>query len=193
MRDFDHEKEFMLPTVNNDRTVYADAYLRLPDIVFDRGLRLDLGGRVVEIHHFGHGNTPGDTVVYAPEARVAWTGNLIVGAGFIPPVFEGRTGEYLQTIALLSKTLDVQTIIPGHGAPADRAVLGRYLAYLNELIGAVGESIAAGRTLEETLAAVPLPQEYAPTPDSPFAQLGAFLEGLHRLNVQQTYRDLSGR
>ena len=79
MRDFEHEKKLLLATVNNDPTVYADVRLRLPDVVFDDYLRLDLGDRVVEIYHFGPGNTPGDTVVYVPEARVAWTGNLVGG------------------------------------------------------------------------------------------------------------------
>ena len=71
MRNFEHEKELILATVNNDAKVLADVRLRLPDVVFEDSLRLDLGGRVVEIHHFGPGNTPGDTVVYVPEAKAA--------------------------------------------------------------------------------------------------------------------------
>jgi cyclase len=81
MRDFEGEKKFLLPAVDNDPTVFGDVQLRLPDLVLDEYLELDLGGRVVELYHFGHGNTPGDTVVYVPEARVAWTGNLILGEG----------------------------------------------------------------------------------------------------------------
>src|SRR5438309_11147519 len=79
MRDFEREKQLLLPTVGNDPTVFGDVRLRLPDLFLDEYLELDLGGRVVELHHFGHGNTPGDTVVFVPEARVAWTGNLILG------------------------------------------------------------------------------------------------------------------
>ncbi|MGH7563619.1 MAG: MBL fold metallo-hydrolase, partial [Gemmatimonadota bacterium] len=81
MQDFEAEKEFLLAAVNGDRSVYGDVQLRLPDIVFDDSLRLDLGGRVVDLYHFGPGNTPGDAVVYVPEARVAWTGNLVLGVG----------------------------------------------------------------------------------------------------------------
>src|SRR5256712_4638985 len=92
MRDFEREKRFLLPTVDNDPTVFGDVRLRLPDVVLDEYLELDLGGRVVELYHFGHGNTPGDTVVFVPEARVAWTGNLIAGEGFIPFLIEGGAG-----------------------------------------------------------------------------------------------------
>lgn len=45
--------------------------------MFDDHLALDLGGREVELWHFGPGNSPGDTVVWVPEARAAWTGNLV--------------------------------------------------------------------------------------------------------------------
>src|SRR5262245_7905584 len=99
MRDIEREKRFLLPTVDNDPTVFGDVRLRLPDVVLDEYLELDLGGRVVELYHFGHGNTPGDTVVYLPEARVAWTGNLIVGEGSIPFLIEGGAGTYLETMA----------------------------------------------------------------------------------------------
>ena len=57
MRNFEHEKEFLLMTVNGDRSVYADVRLRLPDVTFEKFMRIDLGGRVVELHHFGQGNT----------------------------------------------------------------------------------------------------------------------------------------
>src|SRR2546429_2815708 len=104
MRDFEREKRFLLPTVDNDLTVFGDVRLRLPDVVLDEYLELDLGGRVVELYHFGHGNTPGDTVVFVPEARVAWTGNLIAGEGFIPFLIEGGAGAYLETMAKFTRS-----------------------------------------------------------------------------------------
>ncbi len=193
MQHFEAELEFMLPTVDDDRAVYSDAELRLPDITFDSFLEVDLGGRVVEIYHFGAGNTAGDTVVYERRTRTAWTGNLIVGAGTIPPLFEGRAQEYLQTITRFSQELDVRTIIPGHGMPADGAIRGRYLKYLSDLIDSVRRSIAGGASLEDTLAANDLPDRYLPPSDSPLAALGPFLEGLHQLNVQRTYTELAAR
>src|SRR5207244_12222717 len=109
MGDFEREKQFLLPAVDNDPTVFGDVRLRLPDLVLDEYLELDLGGRVVELHHFGHGNTPGDTVVYVPEARVAWTGNLIVGEGAIPFLIEGGAGASRETMARFTQTLRVST------------------------------------------------------------------------------------
>ena len=194
MRNFEHEKIILLPTVNGDAKVLEDVRLRLPDMVFDKSLRIDLGGRAVEIYHFGPGNTPGDTVVYVPAAKVAWTGNLVVGKGTIPPIFEGGTNTYLMTIGRFAATLDVNTIIPGHGAPATGAILTRYLGYLSGLLHSVQEEIRKGRTLEEVLAGMPNWKRYAPPKDSPTReQLGPFLAGLHRLNLQKTYLELKER
>ena len=98
---------------------------------FDDRVTIDLGGRVVELYHFGHGDTPGDTVFYVPGAQVEWMGNLVVGEGTIPPIFEGGARDYLTTIARFAATPDVRTIIPGHGAPTTSAILARYLGYQN--------------------------------------------------------------
>jgi len=189
MHDFAHEKAFLLQTVNNDPTVYADAELRLPDIVFGDYLRLDLGGRVVELYHFGPGNTPGDTVVYVPEARVAWTGNLVVGEGSIPFLIEGGAQAYLGTMAQFAEALEVETIVPGHGAMTSGRIFDRYLGYLSNLIRTVREAARAGRSLEETLQ-TPLAAAYAPPPDSPLAGL---IRGVHGWNLRRTYQELNGR
>ena len=188
MRHFEREKQVLLATVNHDATVFADVRLRLPDVVFDAYMRIDLGGRVVELHHFGPGNTPGDTVAYAPGAKVAWTGNLVVGEGTIPPLFEGRAEAYLKTIARFAATLDVDTVVPGHGAMSSRQILSRYLTYLSELLQTVRQETEQGRSLEETLATMPLWERYAPPAHSPLAP---FLAGLHKLNLQRTYLEVT--
>jgi len=196
MRDFEREKRFLLPTVDNDPTVFGDVRLRLPDVVLDEYLELDLGGRVVELYHFGHGNTPGDTVVFVPEARVAWTGNLIAGEGFIPFLIEGGAGAYLETMAKFTHTLEVATIVPGHGLLTSGTILGRHLPYLSELIESVRKAIRAGQNLEEAIAANPLGQQYTKDiagSDSPLvAQFVAFRVGIHRWNVWRTYQGMKG-
>ena len=139
---------------------------------------------------------PGDTVVYVPEARVAWTGNLIVGEGNIPFLIEGGAGAYLVTIAKFTHTLEVATIVPGHGLLTSGPMLSRYLTYLSELIESVRKAIRAGQSLEEATAATPLGQKYtqdAAGSNSPLvAQFTAFRAGLHRWNVWRTYQGMRG-
>ncbi len=56
MKDFEALRRDLLPAVDNDPAVLADVRPRLPDEVYDDFLRLDLGGRLVELHHLGVGD-----------------------------------------------------------------------------------------------------------------------------------------
>jgi len=159
----------------------------------NNALRLDLGGRVVELHYFGTGNTPGDTVVYVPEAKVAWTGNLVLGEGIIPWAIEGNTPAYLRTIARFAASLDVETIVPGHGVMTSRVTLDTYRRYLSGHINAVQGAIRSGQTLEQTLAGMPLGESYLPPADSPLALVRPFAKGFHLWNVKKTYLELNGK
>ncbi len=180
----------MLLTVNGNAGVIDDVRLRLPDVTFEQSLRLDLGGRVVELHHFGQGNTAGDTVVYVPEAKVAWTGNLILGAGSIPWAIEGKTRAYLETVARLAARLDIETIVGGHILVTSGDTLGAYLEYLNWHIQSVQRALDAGKTLEQTLASLPLDEAYLPPKDSPLAGVRPFMQGAHLWNVKRSYQEL---
>jgi cyclase len=196
MRQFEQEKQFLLVTVDNDPKVFGDVQLRLPDVIFDDYLRLDLGKRIVELYHFGPGNTPGDTVVYVPEARAAWTGNLIFGKGTIPFLIESDAGAYLQTVARFAQQLDVETIVPGHGPLTSGATIGHYAYYLAQLIDSVRKGIRSGQSLEEVVAVNPLWKEYetSGSPDGSAVSVGTlrFLQGLHKRNLSITYREMKG-
>ena len=65
-------------------------------------VELDLGDRKVQFWHFGPSNTPGDTIVYVPEAKVARAGN------FLSNELIGNTPrEYLDTLARCKNALDM--------------------------------------------------------------------------------------
>ena len=193
MQDFDREKALLLLAVNGNAAVFDDVRLRLPDVTFEESLRLDLGGRVVELHHFGHGNTAGDTVVYVPEAKAAWTGNLILGAGSIPWAIEGKTQAYLETIARMAARLDIETIVGGHVLMTSGDALGAYLDYLSGHIKSVQRALGAGKTLAQTLASLPLDEIYLPPLDSPLAVARPLMQGFHLWNVKKTYEELKAR
>ncbi len=193
MAHFEQEKTLMLLTLNGNAAVIDDVRLRLPDITFEQSLRLDLGGRVVELHHFGQGNTAGDTVVYVPEAKAAWTGNLILGAGSIPWAIEGQTQAYLETIARMAARLDVETIVGGHILLTSGETLGAYLDYLSAHIQSVRRAIGAGKTLEQTLASLPLDEAYLPPQESPLAAVRPIMRGVHLWNVKRTYQELKAQ
>ncbi len=184
MQRFEFERTFLLPTVNDDAAVFEGVELRLPDLEFEDHIRLDLGGRYADVHHFGPGNTAGDTVVYEPQTQTAWTGNLVIGEGTIPLLIEGQPGAYLETISRFAATLEVQTIIPGHGIPTTTAIFGRYVRYLAELIELVRSAHRSGSSLV-TLLEHDLGPGYELPPG--LAAARPFIAGLHKWNLQKAY------
>ncbi len=182
------EKEFMLPCVDNALEIFEGVELRPPDLVFDDYLRLELGGRVVELHYFGPANTPGDTITYVPEAKVAWTGNMTSGSFGV--ALESDAPTYLGTVCRFVQTLEMETLVSGHSPLAKGSLLGGYLLYFSGVTSAVMEAISAGWSLEETLERVPLGEAFSPPPDDPRASIMA---ERHRYNVQRTYKSLAGQ
>ena len=77
-------KEIISVTVGGSTELFRDVVDRLPTESFKKKKKLNLGNKIVELHYFGPGMSPSDTVVYVPDAKVAWTGNLIFGKGSIP-------------------------------------------------------------------------------------------------------------
>ena len=191
-QSLEHRKHLMLPAVRGNSAVYQQVEPRMPDILFEDFMQIDLGGVVVEIHHFGPGNTSGDTVVYAPEAKVAWTGNLIVGEGALPPIFQGNARQYLSTIAKLKTLIPVATIVPGHGRITTTKTVDRYITYLGALVDDLDGAVAKGMSLDEVYAAFPL-EHYYVLPEQVPDRAKAFISGLHMLNVQRTYIRFAGQ
>lgn len=204
MHDLDREKRDRTGNMHGDEHLFDDfTTWRRPDLVFDSYAEIDLGGRVVELHHFGPGNGPGDTVVHVPSARTAWTGNFLAGAGSPHMLLQAGPEPYLESLRRMRETLPrLETIVTGHGPTGDgpRAITA-LIAYLERLRDEVGAAFAAGCDVEETYGrctdpwADGLDREFAAALsgyDLPTAavheRFTALARQLHRLNILTTYR-----
>ncbi len=183
----EEEKAFFLPCVDGDPSIFEGVTLRLPDIVFDDYLRLDLGGRVVECHFFGPANTPGDTITYVPEAKAAWTGN--VTGGIFGLALETDAPTYMKTLTRFIQTLDVETLVPAHMPMVGADYLGKYLLYFSEVTAGVRKAVGEGCSLDETLERVVQSETFSLPPEDPRA---AVMTGRHQYNVRRTYLALNG-
>jgi cyclase len=193
MRDLEREKRIRSENMKGNLAALADVVeWRLPDIFFDHFMAIDLGNKIVELWHFGPGNAPGDTIVYIPDAQVAWTGNFTVKDGFAPMLLEGGPGPYIETIQKMQATLPAKILIPGHGPIAEAgSALESLVAYLQTLQQQVSADIKQGLSLDETLAAHPLPDTMLLPPTNPLAPVAnSYNIHAHRLNVLATYRAL---
>lgn len=183
---FEEEKAFLLPCVDSDPKIFEGLTLRRPDIVFDDYLRIDLGGRVVDVHCFGPANTPGDTITYVPEAQVAWTGNLT--GGIFGLALESDAPAFLATLTRFVQAIGINTLVPAHRPLAGAELLGEYLLYFSEVTAGVRKAVSSGWSLEKTMAQVVQSDTFSLPPEDPRA---AVMTGRHRYNVKRTYLALA--
>jgi cyclase len=183
---FEEEMAFMLPCVGNDKAQFKGVTYRGPDIVFGDYLKIDLGDRVVECHYFGPANTPGDTIVYVPEAKAAWMGNLT--GGNFGLALETDAQVFRDTVTAIIDHLDIDLIVSAHRSLAGPELLDAYLEYFSDVTDGVQRALEAGRSLEQTLDQVTLSKKFTLPPDDPLAVPNI---GRHHYNIQRTYRALS--
>jgi cyclase len=179
--NFEDDRSFMISLMGKGKGIER-VQARTADISVPEMLNVDLGGRIVEVRHFGFAQTPGDLVVWVPDARVLWVGNMIQAPSpALPWLLEGR---HMETIATLARVRDFlpedAIVIPGHGRPMRRADIEFPLLYLRELDRTVRKAIAEGRPVEaiSEVAAMPHYCSYS------------LFDWAHKLvNVPAAYRD----
>lgn len=98
----------------------AAARLVLPDHPVTGRVRLDLGGRVVELVHPGPAHTDHDVAVHVPDAGVLFAGDL-VEQGAPPSIGPDASPQHWPAALGRLLALGAATIVPGHGEPVDRA------------------------------------------------------------------------
>src|SRR5262245_18400389 len=107
-----------------------------PNVTLESSVRLYLGGKRVEVYHFGRAHTDGDVVASFPDQRVVAMGDMFTVGGGLPPLVDypggGSTREWPRWIEG-ALALDFDTAIPGHGKPATKGDLARYRYNLSVL------------------------------------------------------------
>ncbi len=113
----------------------------------DRRL-LELGGTRIEIHHAGQAHTPGDSFVWLPAQRIAFSGDIVYVDRMLRVGSHSAHRSWIAAFeALAAKQPEI--IVPGHGQVADLARAQRDTRdYLSFLRAAVGEFIDGGGGME---------------------------------------------
>jgi glyoxylase-like metal-dependent hydrolase (beta-lactamase superfamily II) len=104
----------------------------MPTRTFEGRLEVDVAGRMVELIEVGPAHTRGDTIVYVPEARTVYTGDILFICG-TPIVWAGPLGNWVAACDLMLG-MDVDTVVPGHGPITDKAgivAVRDYLAFVD--------------------------------------------------------------
>ena len=166
-----YSREALSPAVDQDTRLLP------PDRRLTGPMTLTLGGLHFEIHHAGPAHTPEDLVIWLPERRVLFVGDLVF-RGRIPFVGTADSGAWLKALDRLL-AYDAQVIVSGHGAAStdprsDLQLTRDYLLHLRQSMG------PAAAELE------PFEEAYARTDWSRFEQLPMF-KAANRANAYNTY------
>ena len=117
-----------------------------PNVTMTDRMTLFRGGREIQLLFFGKGHTGGDIVVYLPQEKILFTGDLLLEE--IPFMGDGYPADWVDTLEKLSH-LDFKVVVPGHGRPfSDRARIGHLQDLLSDLWQLAKQSCDQGISAE---------------------------------------------
>ena len=124
--------------------------LTWPTLVFEQRLTLWLGKLQAEIMQLGRGHTKGDTVVWLPQEKILFSGDL-VEYGATPYTGDAYLTDWPATLDAIA-ALKPAKLVPGRGASlqtpqAVQAGLDGTRDFITAMFGAVKQGAAAGRDL----------------------------------------------
>jgi cyclase len=114
------------------RVDWGDVRVSPPTMTFTDRLAVYVGGRRVELMHLGPAHTTNDVVVWLPDERVLFTGDVVL-SGATPFVLTGSIRGSLEVVDALSR-LGARTVVCGHGPVAGPEVFESTTAYLRWII-----------------------------------------------------------
>ena len=138
--------------------VPASPAAALPVVTFDQDVTLHWNGDEIHAFHVPPAHTDGDSVILFRKANVVHMGDLYFNGSY-PFIDYSSGGSVDGVIAAVGKVLsmidDDTRIIPGHGPLSGRAELAAYHDMVRAVRDEIAPLVAAGKSLEEVIAAKP--------------------------------------
>ena len=143
-----------------DRYEFAGLEPRTPTRSFSDSTTVEAGGRTVEVIEVGPAHTPGDAIVWAPDSRVVFSGDIVF-SGVTPIMWAGPASNWVAALERIVE-LDPAAIVPGHGPVCDLERVNDLIGYWRYLIRCVpaGAADAVVELTEELVRGV----EYRTSP-----------------------------
>ncbi len=140
----------------------------VPDLLVDRTHGFEQGGRRFELIHAPEGETVDNLIVWMPNEKVAFTGNLVGPVWLSMPFFCTLRGDkprlVWNTLKSLEKlkSLDAKIIITGHGEPIRgkdkiRSDIDRMIGAITYVRDYTLDGMNAGKSVHELMRDVALP------------------------------------
>jgi glyoxylase-like metal-dependent hydrolase (beta-lactamase superfamily II) len=151
---------------------------RLPTRLVTRAREdLDLDGVKLELFYWGPAHTSGDLVIYLPEQKIVFTGDLVTVNIYRPLIHAAKHGSsegWIKAVRAMTE-LDAERFVPGHGDVQTKQALAARLRDAVAERARIKELVAQGWTLDRIQAAIgdPPPRPGAPAGPSfpPFSEV----------------------
>jgi glyoxylase-like metal-dependent hydrolase (beta-lactamase superfamily II) len=126
---------------------------------FDDTMTLKLGGAEIRLSSLlVSENSPEDAVAYLPAAKTLFLGELFDNHYF-PRIGSRNVYRWIEVLKQV-EGWDVDTYIPGHGAPGSKKDVVDFRKFLEWLVAQVEMRLKQGKTPEEVQKALWLPKTY---------------------------------
>ncbi len=125
--------------------------LTVPNLTFDREMAIWFGEREVRLMHPGKGHSKGDSIVWIPEERVLFSGDLIEDRCALY-CGDAYLHEWRDTLDKLA-ALNARVAVPGRGSPIIgegnvQNAIQLTRGFIDDLLGSTKEAIDAGGDLK---------------------------------------------
>jgi len=132
-----------------------------PELVYDASAELDLGGRTAQLLSWGLAHTAGDQVVFLPDRRVLFTGDLVESECFaifpwFPPDDVDVDGDRWIAVLEELERLEPEIVVPGHGPLGGAEVIVAAREYLQLLRSETRRLFDAGASEDDAAAELDL-------------------------------------
>lgn len=138
---------------------YTETRITPPNKTFRDSVRLEIGGRPVELIHFGRGHTDNDIVVHVPDVHAIFAGDLVEQGA--PPSFEDSYPmDWPGALARLMEIAD-GPVVPGHGEVVGRPFVEGQMADLSALATLARRVRFDGGSVNDAVPLSPFPPDTA--------------------------------
>jgi cyclase len=146
-----------------DRQAFLERMSKLkiaqPVVTVDDSLTITEGGRKIELRVIGAGHTDGDLVLYLPDEKVVFCGDLFFNKA-LPNTQDGSILDWIKTLDELLK-LDAEKFLPGHGPVGTKEDVKEFASYLEELRKVVEAGVNRGDGVEQITRDARVPARYS--------------------------------
>ena len=126
---------------------------RPPDLLIESELTVQGSRRAARVITFGGGHSPSDVLLYLPDERIAFLGDL-VSVGYHPSMADGDPEPWLRILGQVAE-LGSTRVVPGHGPSSGEGAVTEMQRYITAVLEAARAARARGMSADDFARAPP--------------------------------------